>query len=85
MAEHPCVQHSADAACCRFSLRGFGEGHSLAGLDLLRKAPDEDTQQGDLIPEDDALGGLKAPAFGEGEVFGVKAVLDRTPMCAALR
>jgi len=52
----------------------------MAGLELFCKAPDEDTQQGDLIPEDDALGGLEALAFGRREVFGVEAVLGQRLM-----
>ena len=31
---------------------------------------------GDLIPEDDSVGGLQASALGEGEVFGIEAVLE---------
>jgi hypothetical protein len=42
--------------------------------------PDEDTQQADLIPEDNALRRLETPAFGKGEVFGVEAVLGQRLM-----
>ena len=55
------------------------EGNVLAGLDLLCKEPDEDTQQADLIPEDNALSRLQAPAFGKGEVLGIEAVLAAHP------
>jgi hypothetical protein len=55
-------------------LGGLHEGRALAGLDLFRESTDEDTQQGDLIPEDDLFPNLEAPAFCKGEVFGVEAV-----------
>ena len=39
-------------------------------------SPDKDTQQADLVPEDNPLSRLQAPAFGKREVFGVEAVLE---------
>jgi hypothetical protein len=42
--------------------------------------PDEDTQQGDLIPEDNPLGGLQPPAFGRGKIFSVEAMLGQRLM-----
>jgi hypothetical protein len=59
---------------------GFIEGHTLAGLNLICKAPDKNTQQADLIPEDYALRGLQAAALGKGEIFGIKAVLSQRLM-----
>jgi hypothetical protein len=57
-------------------LGGFGEGDALTGEDLAAKAPDQNTQQGNLVRKDDFLCGFKTPTFCEGEVFGVEAMLE---------
>jgi hypothetical protein len=79
-------QHVVGAQQAGEARHGFADhsqvrdGEDIAGLDLICKAPDEDTEQGNLIPEDDPLGGLQAPAFGEGKVFGVEAMLGQRLM-----
>ena len=67
-AEHRLADHGQ-------VLGGFVEGDALTGEDLAAKAPDENTQQGNLIGKDDFLCGFKAPTFCEGEVFGVRALV----------
>jgi hypothetical protein len=57
-------------------LGGFGEGDALTGEDLAAKAPDQNTQQGNLVRKDDFFCGFKAPTFCEGEVFGVEAMFE---------
>jgi hypothetical protein len=68
-AEHGLADH-------RQILGGFGEGDALACEDLAAKAPDQNTQQGNLIRKDDFLCGFKAPTFCEGEVLGVEAMFE---------
>jgi hypothetical protein len=64
---------------------GFVEGDALTGQDLATKAPNQNTQQRNLIRKDDFLCGFKAPAFCEGEVVRVEAMLEgvRIPRLAA--
>ena len=66
-------------------LGGFVEGDALTGQDLATKAPNQDTQQRNLIRKDDFFCGFKALTFGEGEVFRVEAMLEgvRIPCLAA--
>jgi hypothetical protein len=77
-AEHRLADH-------RQVLGGFVEGDGLTGQDLAAEAPDQDTQQGNLIRKDDFFCGFKAPTFCEGEVVGVEAMLEgvRVPCLAA--
>ena len=67
-AEHGLADH-------RQVLGGFVEGDALTCEDLATNAPDQNTQQGNLVRKDDFFCGFKAPTFCEGEVFGVRALV----------
>lgn len=67
-AEHRLADH-------RQIMGRFGEGDALTGEYLAAKAPDQNTQQCNLIRKDDFLCGFKTPTLCEGEVFGVRALV----------